>query len=105
MKNGVSPAHLVSDVVVGLEGGLTDETKGANETELSNSAGTTEPETDLCFSETPTGVAAFDSPTSASESHDTQLASTVDKEWFTYLLSTSVLQREPLSSPVREGDS
>ena len=96
--------HLVSELVLGLEGELTKETQNEDEVHPAESADTEEPAMDVRFNESSPEVALFDSLTSEAEDFDTHVATAVDEEWFTNHLSASFTQGGPVSPPLRGED-
>ena len=96
--------HLVSDLVLGLEGELTNDAADSDEMPFIGPGENEEPETKICFGQTSSDLALFDSLTSEIDPRTADMVNELDKEWFTNHLSTSIQQSERLSPSLREKD-
>ena len=104
LENGVSAVHLVSNLVLGLEGELTQNEGEDDESLPPKPADPEESISSVYFGEAASEAALFDLLTSGVESRDTHLVEAVDKEWFTNHLSLSVLQGEQAPPSLKEED-
>ena len=98
LRNGASSVHIVSDLVLGLEGELDDDMDRAGsrdgENLSANREENEEPDTEVCLSESTPEVALFDSLTSEADLRDTRWINSVDEAWFTNHLSSSMQKDE-----------
>ena len=104
LKDGESAVHLVSDLVLGLEGELDTSVTNGDETPPIGSADTAKSETKVCFGQSSSDLALFDSLTSEPHNRTDDIVNELDKEWFTNHLSTSIQQSERLSPSLHEKD-